>query len=140
MDEKVEMDDVAQLKKRVKELEGQLKSKRKTEDKAGEKLGDALSDAIRTWNKESARYARAWALAYTEGLRLASHSVTAMANEIQHQQVQDEETQKESSASDLLWSFPSHAASGYARAIEESVDIPRKVINKFYDVYSSKEA
>ncbi len=101
----------------------------------GEKLGHVLGDASRRFAKESAHYMRGLTLAYLEGYRLLSESASTMASEIERRQ-QHQPGKKQSPAA-LLRDFPNHAMAGYSKAIEESVDIPRRMVDTFNRHYSS---
>jgi hypothetical protein len=102
--------------------------------KQAERLGQAFGDSGRRYSRESAKYLRGLTMAYLEGYRLLSESLGSMASEIARRQ--EREDDKRGSLQDLLWGLPKHATAGYSKAIEESIGIPRKMVDKFYESYS----
>jgi hypothetical protein len=142
MEHEQETDELTELRKKVRALQAQLRAKRKAAKQEGKpadelkNLSDTLSDAARHGRDEAARFVRGCALAYFEGMRLASDSLTSMAQEISD----SFEGEEGESAADILGRLPSHVSAGYTKAVEAYIGAPRKIVDRFYEAYSSGES
>ncbi len=128
-----EKNESAQLRARIEELEEELKSKEGKEESGSQKLASAVNDAAKRYSEESGKLLKGYTLAYLEGLRLASSSLARTVGEISDQYKPGE---KETFA-DVIKNAPETVSAGYSKAIKDYAEIPGKVVDKFYESYST---
>jgi hypothetical protein len=107
---------------------------------------DAVDSIRKSSNRaadEGSRYIRALTHSYIEGLRLTAGLMDTFTNEVVARNHPDKKKAKEAAEDGtethtsrrLVAQLPSDIYSGYLAALDESVEIPRKVLDKFYEVY-----
>lgn len=145
-----DLEQVEQLRTRIVELEVELlrsrnriaeleADTRRPREKAGAEGKKRTSDLIREIPErtidETAKVARGVTLAYVEQLRQMADVWNAFADEVFNRNSADSRT----SVRDLAWNLPRDLYSGYLSAIDRSLDIPRRTIDKFYETYNESE-
>ena len=128
-------EEVTQLRARVSELERELEAetkKRKKSTKTSE------SGSVRNISKratdESGGLIRGVAMAGVETVRLAGSVLSSFADTV----FQRNRPEEKDSTTDLTRDLPKDMYSGVINAVEQTLDIPGKVIDKMHESY--KEA
>ena len=129
-----EADEITQLRDRVAELEAELKGKGKTKTSDEKELADLLRNTSSRAVDNSTKLIRGITLAYLEQLRLAANVVNTLASDV----VQMPGAKEKMSGEDLI-KLPKNIYARYLSAINESLDIPSKTIEKFYEGYKKDE-
>jgi hypothetical protein len=126
-------DEVTRLRKRVKDLEKDLDTETK---KKSSKTSDARNISNRAAD-EGSGLIRGVALAGVESVRLAGTVLSSFADTVS----QRNRPEEKDSTSDLTRDLPKDIYSGVINAVEQTLDIPGKVIDKLQEGYKeTKEA
>jgi len=126
-------DEVTQLRKRVKDLEKDLDTEKK---KKSSKTSEARNISNRAAD-EGSGLIRGVALAGVESVRLAGTVLSSFADTVS----QRNRPEEKDSTSDLTRDLPKDIYSGVINAVEQTLDIPGKVIDKLQEGYKeTKEA
>ena len=126
-------DEVTRLRKRVKDLEKDLDTETK---KKSSKTSDARNISNRAAD-EGSGLIRGVALAGVESVRLAGTVLSSFADTVS----QRNRPEEKGSTSDLTRDLPKDIYSGVINAVEQTLDIPGKVIDKLQEGYKeTKEA
>jgi len=124
----------ARVSARIGEIEAEVTAKKTTKAKAGRKqLGDALRELPGRYVDETSKFIRGASLAYLENLRLMANISSSFAEE-----VYGRDRTEHTSLADLAVDFPKNVSTGLANALDESLDIPGKVVHKFCETYEEK--
>jgi hypothetical protein len=126
-------DEVTRLRKRVKDLEKDLDTETK---KKSSKTSEARNISNRAAD-EGSGLIRGVALAGVESVRLAGTVLSSFADTVS----QRNRPEEKDSTSDLTRDLPKDIYSGVINAVEQTLDIPGKVIDKLQEGYKeTKEA
>ena len=123
-------DEVTRLQARIRELESELESSKRKPKGADPKgrtreVSDKLGD-------EAARLIRGIALAGVEQVRITANVLNSFADTVS----QRNRRRKEESHSDLAKDLPNDLYSGILNAIEQSLEMPGKVVNRLHETYA----
>jgi hypothetical protein len=122
-------DEVTQLRKRVTELESDLDNERK-KPKKHSKTSQAKNISSRAVD-EGSGLIRGIALAGIESVRLAGSVMSSFADTVS----QKNRPEEKNSTSDLTRDLPKDVYSGVLNAVEQTLDIPGKVVDKLQEGY-----
>jgi hypothetical protein len=128
-------DEVTQLRARVTELEKELDAEGKKRKKGAKtsESGSARNISKRATD-EGGSLIRGVALAGVETVRLAGSVLSSFADTVS----QRNRPEEKDSTADLTRDLPKDMYSGVVNAVEQTLDIPGKVIDKMHESY--KEA
>jgi hypothetical protein len=123
-------DEVTRLRKRVTELENDLaierkKPKKKSETSQAKNISNRAVD-------EGSGLVRGVALAGIESVRLAGSVMSSFADTVS----QRNRPEEKSSTSELTRDLPKDIYSGVLNAVEQTLDIPGKMIDKLQQGYN----
>jgi hypothetical protein len=123
-------DEVTRLRARVQELESELESSKRKPKGADPKgrtreISDKLGD-------EAARLIRGIALAGVEQVRITASVLNSFADTVS----QRNRPKAKESHSDLAKDLPNDLYSGILNAIEQSLEMPGKVVNRLHETYA----
>lgn len=122
-------DEVTKLRKRVTELESDLDNERK-KPKKHSKTSQAKNISNRAVD-EGSGLIRGVALAGIESVRLAGSVMSSFADTVS----QKNRPEEKNSTSDLTRDLPKDVYSGVLNAVEQTLDIPGKVVDKLQEGY-----
>ena len=122
-------DEVTRLRKRVTELESDLDNERK-KPKKHSKASQAKNISNRAVD-EGSGLIRGVALAGIESVRLAGSVLSSFADTVS----QKNRPEEKNSISDLTRDLPKDVYSGVLNAVEQTLDIPGKVVDKLQEGY-----
>jgi len=122
-------DEVTKLRKRVTELESDLDNERK-KPKKHSKTSQAKNISNRAVD-EGSGLIRGVALAGIESVRLAGSVMSSFADTVS----QKNRPEEKNSTSDLTRDLPKDVYSGVLNAVEQTLDIPGKVVDKLQESY-----
>jgi len=122
-------DEVTRLRKRVTELESDLDNERK-KPKKHSKTSQAKNISNRAVD-EGSGLIRGVALAGIESVRLAGSVMSSFADTVS----QKNRPEEKGSTSDLTRDLPKDIYSGVLNAVEQTLDIPGKVVDKLQEGY-----
>ncbi len=123
-------DEVTRLRKRVTELEGDLDNEKK-KPKKHSKTSQAKNISNRALD-EGSGLIRGVALAGIHSVRLAGGVMSSFADTVS----QRNRPEEKDSTSDLTRDLPKDVYSGVLNAVEQTLDIPGKVIDKLQEGYN----
>lgn len=123
-------DEVTRLRNRVSELESDLDSERK-KPKKHSKTSQAKNISNRAVG-EGSGLIRGVAVAGIESVRLAGSVMSSFADTVS----QRNRPEEKDSTSDLTRDLPKDVYSGALNAVEQTLDIPGKVIDKLQEGYN----
>jgi hypothetical protein len=123
-------DEVTRLRKRVTELESDLDNERK-KPKKHSKVSQAKNISNRAVD-EGSGLIRGVALAGIHSVRLAGSVMSSFADTVS----QRNRPEEKDSTSDLTRDLPKDVYSGVLNAVEQTLDIPGKVIDKLQEGYN----
>lgn len=123
-------DEVTRLRIRVTELENDLENERK-KPKKHSKTSQAKNISSRAAD-EGSGLIRGVALAGVESVRLAGSVLSSFADTVS----QRNRPEEKDSTSDLTRDLPKDVYSGVINAVEQTLDIPGKVIDKLQESYN----
>ena len=130
MAETKQEDEVTRLRNRVTELESDLEAERK-KPKKHSKTSQVKNISSRAAD-EGSGLVRGVALAGIESVRLAGSVMSSFADTVS----QKNRPEEKDSTSDLTRDLPKDIYSGVLNAVEQTLDIPGKVIDKLQASYS----
>ena len=123
-------EEVARLRARVRELESELASaERKPKGASSKGRTREISDKF---GDEAARLIRGVALAGIEQVRTTASVLTSFADTVS----QRNQLKEDKSHSDLAKDLPNDLYSGILNAIEHSLEMPGKVVNRLHETYT----
>ena len=123
-------EEVARLRARVRELESELSSsERKTKSTESKGRTREITDKF---GDEAARLIRGIAHAGVEQVRTTAGALNSFADTVS----QRNRTKEEKSPSDLVKDLPNDLYSGILNAIEHSLEMPGKVVNRLHESYN----
>ncbi len=122
-------DEVTRLRNRVSELESDLDSERK-KPKKHSKTSQAKNISSRAVD-EGSGLIRGVAVAGIESVRLAGSVMSSFADTVS----QRNRPEEKDATSDLTRDLPKDVYSGVLNAVEQTLDIPGKVIDKLQEGY-----
>jgi hypothetical protein len=125
------------LRQRAKEaqLETELSHKQTPNEEVRRRTSEILRDIPDTAMRESAKIARGVTLASVEHLRLASDVLDAFADEV----FQRNRSTTNASVTELAWNLPRDLYAGWLNAVDRSLQIPNRIIDKFYQTYNETD-
>jgi len=123
-------DEVTRLRQRVTELESDLENERK-KPKKHSKTSQTKNISNRAVD-EGSGLIRGVALAGVESVRLAGSVLSSFADTVS----QRNRPEEKGSTSDLTRDLPKDVYSGALNAVEQTLDIPGKVIDKLQESYN----
>lgn len=123
-------DEVTRLRSRIRELESELaSSERKSKGAESKGRSREISDKF---GDEAARLIRGIALAGVEQVRTTASVLSSFADTVS----QRNRSKEEQSPSDLAKDLPNDLYSGILNAIEHSLEMPGKVVNRLNETYN----
>ena len=123
-------EEVTRLRARVRELESELESSERKPKSAGSKgRGREITDKF---GDEAARLIRGIAMAGVEQVRTTASVLNSFADTVS----QRNRRKEEESHSDLVKDLPKDLYSGILDAIEQSLEMPGKVVSRLHETYS----
>ena len=121
-------DEVTRLRARIRELESELGERK---PKGAEPRGRSREIADK-FGDEAARLIRSIALAGVEQVRTTASVLNSFADTVS----QRNRSKEEQSPSDLAKDLPNDLYSGILNAIERSLEMPGKVVNRLHETYT----
>ena len=123
-------DEVARLRARVEELEGDLQTERKKRTKSS-KTSESTRNISRRTADEGGSLIRAITLAGVELVRSTGSVLESFADTVS----QRNRPEEKDSSSDLTRDLPKDVYSGGLNAVEQVLEIPGRVIDKLQEGY-----
>ena len=124
-------DEITRLRDRVEELEAELKSKGKTKTTDEKPLADLLKNTSNRAMDNTTKLVRGITLAYLEQLRLAANVANAFADDVSQMPT----SKGKVSGEDFIKDLPRDIYTRFLNVIDQSLDIPNKAVDKFYEGY-----
>lgn len=125
-------EEVTRLRLRVQELEGELEAETKARKKESKASGSGSARNISSRaTDEGSGLIRGVALAGVESVRFAGSILSSFADTVSQRNSPEEKDSKD----DLTRDLPKDIYSGVVNAVEQSLDMPGKVIDKLQEGY-----
>jgi len=123
---KTELDELAELRERVKSLEAELKKEKK------ERKADRLTDSLTSVTDEISKLTLGFFYAGAESLAQVADVTRTFVNKT------SDENAKRKVGNERLMYLPVDMAEGFVEALDESTRSVKKVVDKFNEKYSEK--
>jgi chromosome segregation ATPase len=130
---KTELDELTELRERVKALEEDLQKERAAKDKAKEDK-TALTDSMEKLADEFSRLSRGIFFAGMESLALTADMTRTFVDKTAERNTPE----RRDTISKLVTNLPVDVTRSFFDALDEYVDKSEKVVDKFYEKYKEK--